>query len=80
MYASPLGCRGRGLSSDNGLFTGSAMRGEAFSAAENEVGRGEGSGEPRCLLAVVGIPDVWERKEEKEGTVICARDCFFTPA
>jgi len=81
MYASPLGCRGSGLSNDSGLLTGSASRGEACSAAEKEVGRGEGSSEPCCLVAVVGMPDVCERKAEKEGTVICAReDCFFTPA
>jgi hypothetical protein len=81
MYASPLGCRGSGLSKDSGLLTGSASRGEACSAAEKDVGRGEGSKEPCCLLAVVGMPDVWERKAEKDGTVIWAReDCFFTPA
>jgi hypothetical protein len=81
MYASPLGCRGSGLSKDSGLLTGSARRGEACSTAENEVGRGEGSSELCFLVAVVGMPDVCERKAEKEGTVICAReDCFFTPA
>ena len=81
MYASPLGCRGSGLSKDSGLLTGSARRGEACSAAVNEVGRGEGSSELCFLVAVVGMPDVCERKAEKEGTVICAReDCFFTPA
>jgi hypothetical protein len=79
MYASPLGCRGSGLSKDSGLLTGSARRGEGCSAAENEVGRGEGSSELWCLVAVAGMPDVWERKAEKEGTVICAReDCFLT--
>lgn len=81
MYASPLGCRGKGLSKDNGLLTGSTNRGEACSAAEKEVGRGEGSSEVCFLVAVMGMPEVWERKAEKEGTVICAREvCFFTPA
>jgi hypothetical protein len=58
MYASPLGCLGRGLSNDSGLLTGSASRGEACSAIEKELGRGEGSSEPYCLVAVVGMPDV----------------------
>lgn len=58
MYARPLGWRGRGLSKESGLEAGSAMRGEACSAAENEVGRGEGRSEPRFLVAVMGMPDV----------------------
>lgn len=81
MYASPLGCRGNGLSRESGREAGSAMRGEACSAAEKEVGRGEGCSEVLCLVAVTGMPEVCERKAEKEGTEICAREvCFFKPA
>lgn len=82
MDASPLGCRGRGLSKDSGREAGSTRRGEACWAVGNEVGRGEGRSELRFLeVALTGIPDVCERKAEKEGTKICAREFgFFTAA
>ena len=81
MYASPFGCRGTGLSRESGLEIKSARRGEWCSAAEEDVGLGEGSSELWCLEAVIGTPEVWERKDEKDGAVMCARDeCFFRAA
>jgi hypothetical protein len=80
MYASPFGCRGTGLSRESGLEARSASRGEECSTAEEDVGLGEGSSE-WCLEAMIGMPDVCERKVEKEGAVMCARDeCFFRAA
>jgi hypothetical protein len=80
MYASPFGCRGTGLSRESGLEARSARRGEGCSAAEEDVGLGEGRSD-WCLEAMIGMPDVWERKAEKEGAVMCARDeCFFRAA
>lgn len=58
MYARPLGCRGSGLSKESGREAGSAMRGEDCSAAEKDVGRGEGRRELRFLVAVTGMLDV----------------------
>ena len=77
-----------GLATEYGRDPGSARRGEAFSAAENETTRGEDCDCPGAGFRLVvllagdetGMFETWLRKAEKEGTAMCASEvCLRTP-
>ena len=78
----PLACCKPGLSSENGLEAGSAVRGEPFSAMESDSGRGDGSGKGSGLFVPLlgdrtGMLETLDRKLLNEGMLIFAREVWF---
>ena len=71
---------GSAVSKDNGLSVGSASRGEAFSARENDAARGERNGRKGRGLRFegddIGMLEACDLNAEKLGMVICVRGAF----
>lgn len=78
--ANVLVCCSTGLSAESGLELGSTSRGEAFCVTDNDAALERCcpcNGAGVCLSTLgdeTGILDTCERKAEKEGTDLCARD------